>query len=117
MVQTVGHKRELEPIRRQLFPVDLPKPKHKIKKRSKIHKNEVVNAWCTLFPGPDGPAMLRSQRYSHEVNHKRPVQIRTYMQQPNFGVAIGTILIGGLLTLLAPFRCRRYLLQRVRPSS
>ena len=71
---------ELRPIRKQLFPENLPKMYPPQKKRGIIHFNELVNNWCLPFPGSDRSVMMRTIRSKFEFEKVRPPQISCYFQ-------------------------------------
>lgn len=79
-VYGLAHAKELSGIRKKLFKEPLPFNKPRQIKRPIIHKSELVDAWCLPFMGSDRSVVLRSQRVLYETEHKRPVQVQTYMQ-------------------------------------
>ena len=48
-----------------------------------LHKSQEIEddkKWCLIFPGSDRTVMLRSERFRHEKENRRPAQIQAYVQ-------------------------------------
>lgn len=107
----LAHAGELRPLRQQLFPTRLPKPKYPLKARSVLHKSEIAKGWCLPFPGSDRSVVMRSQRYFYENDHIRPAQMQAYVKQDNLFVALSVMVVAIVFGVLAQFKCGRYLLE------
>lgn len=78
MVEVFSKNKELEDVRKELsksgnFEFPLPKLKTKI-----ICKSPVTKNWYVPFVNIDQSVSKRTQRYFHETEKKRPIQIREY---------------------------------------
>ncbi|CAB4065024.1 unnamed protein product [Lepeophtheirus salmonis] len=70
----------LKPIRKALYPSRLPSLNPRLRNRGNLHNSEIVGGWCLPFPGSDRSVMMRTQRFLHENEQKRPAQIMSYMK-------------------------------------
>ncbi|XP_034828750.1 saccharopine dehydrogenase-like oxidoreductase [Maniola hyperantus] len=95
LVYGLAHYNELPGLRKKLYPERLPTFKPKLLPRSVIHARK--DGWCLPFPGSDSSVVYRTQRYLYETEHKRPVQIKTYVKFPtlltSISVAFATIVL------------------------
>merc|ERR1712226_648062 len=83
-VHGVANWKELQRLRRQLYPYKMPTLTPKVKKRSFLSKSEEVDKWCILFPGSDRSVMVRSERSRYEHDALRPAQVQAYVALPSF---------------------------------
>ncbi|XP_045767577.1 saccharopine dehydrogenase-like oxidoreductase [Maniola jurtina] len=95
LVYGLAHYNELPGLRKKLYPERLPTFKPKLLPRSVIHARK--DGWCLPFPGSDASVVYRTQRHLYETEHKRPVQIKTYVKFPtlltSISVAFATIVL------------------------
>jgi len=107
----LAHARELRPIREQLFPEPLPKPKFKLAPRALLHFSDVVKGWCLPFPGSDKSIVMRSERHFYETEKTRPIQMNAYVRQ-NGLISSVLLMIGAVIFgVMAQFKVGRYLLE------
>ncbi|CAK9293905.1 unnamed protein product [Gordionus sp. m RMFG-2023] len=69
------------------------------------------DGWCLPFPGTDKSVVNRSQYYMYEKEGKRPLQFRPYFKVESLLYAILTILLGGIVYLMAKFKRTRKLME------
>lgn len=110
-VHGVANWKELQRLRRQLYPYKMPTLTPKVKKRSFLSKSEEVDKWCILFPGSDRSVMVRSERSRYEHDALRPAQVQAYVALPSFFWAILGVIGFVLFGLLCNFKFGRYLLE------
>ncbi|XP_044744610.1 saccharopine dehydrogenase-like oxidoreductase [Coccinella septempunctata] len=109
-VHEVGHVGMLRPLRTELFKNKLPKLKPTLGRRFLPFKSPIDGQWAAFFPGPDRSVVYRSQYYFYEEEHKRPIQIQTYLLINSFITMILLGIIGAMFTTFARVRLGRYLL-------
>lgn len=68
------------------------------------------DGWCLPFPGSDSSIVYRTQRYLYENQHKRPVQIKTYVKFPTFFTAFSVAVASVMLYLFTRISFTRSLL-------
>lgn len=78
-----------------------------------MHRNEVVKSWCLPFPGSDRSVVMRTQRYFHDTENKRPVQMTAYVQTPSLWSTVLMAFSSLVFVTMAPFKAGQYLLERV----
>ncbi|XP_040568153.1 saccharopine dehydrogenase-like oxidoreductase [Lepeophtheirus salmonis] len=101
----------LKPIRKALYPSRLPSLNPRLRNRGNLHNSEIVGGWCLPFPGSDRSVMMRTQRFLHENEQKRPAQIMSYMKCSSLWVAIKIMIVGILFGLMATKKFGRSLLE------
>ena len=111
LIHGVANAGDLYKLRRQLYPERMPKLSPNLGKRGFIHKSDVANAWCLLFPGADRSVMLRSERFRYHDENKRPAQVQAYVQCPSLFMAILSIFLMMIFFVLCKFSWGRYLLE------
>ncbi|XP_042863377.1 saccharopine dehydrogenase-like oxidoreductase isoform X2 [Penaeus japonicus] len=105
----VANRGEIARIRRELFPIPLPKPKHKVKKKGVLHKNEELGLWGVPLP-TDEPVVYRTQRYRHDVLGQRPLQFQQFLGVRKFFQGFGLLLGMAYFSFLCFFSWTRNLL-------
>jgi len=110
-IHGLAHAKELRPLRAELFPERLPKPKYRMAERSLVHYSNVVNGWCLPFLGADRAVLMRTQRYLYQNEKQRPAQIQAYSKQNGLFAVICLVLGGLIFGVMVQFRIGRYLLE------
>ncbi|XP_037787469.1 saccharopine dehydrogenase-like oxidoreductase isoform X1 [Penaeus monodon] len=105
----VANRNEIARIRRELFPTPLPKPKHKVKKKGVLHKNDELGLWGVPLP-TDEPVVYRTQRYRYEVLGQRPLQFQQFLGVRSSFQGVGLLLGMAYFTFLCFFSWTRKLL-------
>ncbi|XP_039750700.1 saccharopine dehydrogenase-like oxidoreductase [Pararge aegeria] len=108
LIYGLAHYNELPALRKKLYPERLPTFKPKLLPRSVIHARE--DGWCLPFPGSDSSVVYRTHRHLYEHEHKRPVQIKTYVKFPSLLTALSVALAAAFLFLLSKLSLTRGLL-------
>ncbi|XP_011194846.2 saccharopine dehydrogenase-like oxidoreductase [Zeugodacus cucurbitae] len=106
----LAHSSELKAIREKLYEDKLPKFTPVLKHRPLIFRSDIVNGVCLPFPGPDRSVVMRSQRFLYENEHKRPVQMHTYITFKSWIAAVLVALFGVSFGFLTKFSLGRHLL-------
>lgn len=104
---------ELPELRRRLHGgVRLPQQRPVLPHRGTVHRAPPAMAgrWSLPFPGADRSVVQRSQRQLHDVDGKRPVQIRTYMSFESLVHVLAVALFGAVFVSLSKFAWGRQLL-------
>lgn len=65
-------------LRKKQFKKPLPKLFPKLPRRPSLFKSDVTNTWMKRFLGSDRSVIHRTQRYFHEHENARPVQVNVY---------------------------------------
>jgi len=110
-VYGVANFKELQKLRRQLYPERLPKFSPKVAKRGFLSKSEEVDKWCILFPGSDRSVMVRSERARFDNDGHRPAQVHAYVALTSLFWAILASFAFIMFGLLCNFKFGRYLLE------
>lgn len=112
LVNSIPIYREHQQITRKLFPKELPALRPKLKKRIFPHKTNLINGWILPFPGSDASVVNRTQRYFHEVENKRPIQIDTLCVFKSFWYVFLCCIMALPVLFLSLCKCGRNLLVR-----
>ncbi|XP_028044176.1 saccharopine dehydrogenase-like oxidoreductase isoform X1 [Bombyx mandarina] len=106
LVHSLANSHKLKPLRKQLYPSQLPSYKPKLCRRW-YHRRD--GAWCLPFLGADESVVHRTQRHLHAAG-ARPAQLRAYLALPSALQAALLALGALLLYVLAQWSVTRRLL-------
>lgn len=101
-----AHAKELEPLRKTLFPTPLPRSQYKLQPKAAGY-NKDIEHWCLNFPGSDRSIVNRSVRFDYEVNQKRPFQVGAYIQLSSFIYMMLVVVFGFIVGVMAKFSLGR----------
>ncbi|OXA64880.1 saccharopine dehydrogenase-like oxidoreductase [Folsomia candida] len=108
----LAHANELRPLRSQLYPEPLPKPKYRMTQRKFLHRSDIVEGWCIPFPGSDRSVVMRSQRHFFHQERQHPVQMQAYLKQKSLFEMMCLVIGGMIFGVFVQFKIGKYLLER-----
>lgn len=111
-VHNVSTISEVKKIRKQLYPQRLPAYEPVRKNKILPHNSNIVGGWVVPFPGADRSVMRRTQKYSYEIENKRPIQIDTLLVLKSFSNVFLFGLLATIFFILVRFNCGKNLLMR-----
>ncbi|KAK3859036.1 hypothetical protein Pcinc_034811 [Petrolisthes cinctipes] len=106
---SIANGAEIVTIRRKLFPERLPKPKYKVAKKDRMHKNDELGIWGLSLP-TDEPVVYRTQHYRHSVLSQQPIQFQQFVGLRSFFQAAGLLIGMAYFALISYFSWTRKLL-------
>lgn len=113
IIRSWGRKKELEDVRRQLFPEPL-KVAHKLPVRSSVSFCEETKQWCCPIAAVDNSVVERTVRDHLKTGVlKSPVEYFMYMCLPNWFAAWGTSLFTSILQFLSMFSFGQWFLLKI----
>jgi Saccharopine dehydrogenase NADP binding domain len=105
LINAIANFRELNAIRKELFPTALPEFKPKLKPRL-IHSDQIIsNRWCFPLYDADEAAIKRSQRYHFEKENRRPVQVQYFFVLGSFLSVVGLVFMSIFVAIFTRFSC------------
>lgn len=110
LVHNVSRIKELKKIRKALFKEKAPILEPKLKVNLYPHRTNIVDGWIIPFPGADKSVMKRTQAYFHETEHKRPIQIESFLVFKQAKNVLLMAVTANIFTLFTKFQGGRKLL-------
>ncbi|XP_011863789.1 PREDICTED: probable mitochondrial saccharopine dehydrogenase-like oxidoreductase At5g39410 [Vollenhovia emeryi] len=108
-VQT--HANILQTLRNKLYPTKLPEFTPKLKSRGRVHQSDVSEGWSVpLGFIPDGPLVLRTQRFLYDKYKQRPAQVQLYATIPSFFELLLLSIVVIMLSLMTRIEWSRKLI-------